>query len=46
MTDVEIADFICYSKAGIRVFKNRIFKKLGVTSLDFADFLRNLSISR
>lgn len=46
MTDVEIANFICYSKAGIRVFKNRIFKKLGVTSLDFADFLRNLSISR
>ena len=46
MTDVEIADFICYSKAGIRVFKNRIFKKLGVTSLDFADFLRNLSISK
>jgi tetratricopeptide (TPR) repeat protein len=46
MTDVEIADFICYSKAGIRVFKNRIFKKLGVASLDFADFLRNLSVSR
>ena len=46
MTDVEIANFICYSKAGIRVFKNRIFKKLGVTSLDFADFLRNLFISR
>ena len=46
MTDVEIADFICYSKAGIRVFKNRIFKKLGVASPDFADFLRNLSISR
>ena len=46
MTDVEIANFICYSKPGIRVFKNRIFKKLGVTSLDFADFLRNLSISR
>ena len=46
MTDVEIADFICYSKAGIRVFKNRIFKKLGVASVDFADFLRNLSISR
>ena len=46
MTDVEIADFICYSKGGIRVFKNRIVKKLGVASLDFADFLRNLSISR
>ena len=46
MTDVEIADFICYSKAGIRVFKNRIFKKLGVVSIDFADFLRNLSITK
>ena len=27
MKDVEIADFMCYSKAGIRVFKNRILKK-------------------
>ena len=44
MTDVEIADFICYSKAGIRVFKNRILKKLGVTSVNFIDFLRDLSI--
>ncbi len=46
MTDVEIADFICYSKDGIRVFKNRIFKKLGVASLGFTDFLRKLSISK
>ena len=46
MTDVEIADFICYSKAGIRVFKNRILKKMGVASVNFIDFLRNLSISR
>lgn len=46
MTDVEIADFICYSKAGIRVFKNRIFKKLGIASSDFADFLRKLSLPR
>ena len=46
MTDVEIADFICYSKAGIRVFKNRILKKMGVASVNFIDFLRNISISR
>jgi tetratricopeptide (TPR) repeat protein len=46
MTDVEIADFICYGKDGIRVFKNRIFKKLGVKSLYFADSLRNLSVYR
>lgn len=46
MTDVEIADFICYGKEGIRVFKNRMLKKLGVSSSDFPDFLRNLSISK
>ena len=46
MTDVEIANFICYSKPGIRVFKNRILKKMGVASVNFIDFLRNLSISR
>jgi tetratricopeptide (TPR) repeat protein len=46
MTDVEIADFICYSKDGIRVFKNRILKKLGVTSSNFVDFLRKLSVSK
>ena len=46
MKDVEIADFMCYSKAGIRVFKNRIFKKLGIASSDFADFLRKLSLPR
>ena len=46
MTDVEIADFICYSKEGIRVFKNRMLKKIGVTSETFTDFLRNLSLYR
>ena len=46
MTDVEIADFMCYSKDGIRVFKNRILKKLGLSSIDFPDFLRNLSIPK
>ena len=43
MTDVEIADFICYGKDGIRVFKNRILKKLNVAPADFSDFLRELS---
>lgn len=43
MTDVEIADFICYGKDGIRVFKNRILKKLNVVPADFPDFLRELS---
>ena len=43
MTDVEIADLICYGKDGIRVFKNRILKKLNVAPADFPDFLRELS---
>ena len=46
MTDVEIADFICYGKDGIRVFKNRILKKLNVAPADFPDFLRELSIPK
>ena len=46
MTDVEIADFMCYGKDGIRVFKNRILKKLGLSSAEFFIFLRNLSISK
>ena len=46
MTDVEIADLICYGKDGIRVFKNRILKKLNVAPADFPDFLRELSASK
>ena len=45
MTDIEIAEYLCYDKHGIRVFKQRISKKLGTTSADFLDFLRNLSIN-
>ena len=45
MTDIEIAEFLCYDKHGIRVFKQRISKKLGTTSADFLDFLRNLPIN-
>ena len=42
LTDVEIAEFLCYDKSGIRVFKQRISKKIGTTSSDFLIFLRNL----
>ena len=45
MTDIEIAEFLCYDKHGIRVFKQRISKKLGTTSADFLDFLRNLPLN-
>ena len=45
MTDIEIAEYLCYDKHGIRVFKQRISKKLGTTSANFLDFLRNLSIN-
>ena len=45
MTDIEIAEFLCYDKHGIRVFKQRISKKLGTTSADFLDFLRNFPIN-
>lgn len=45
MSDIQIAEYLCYDKHGIRVFKQRISKKLGTTSADFLDFLRNLSIN-
>ena len=45
LTDVEIAEFLCYDKSGIRVFKQRISKKIGITSSDFLIFLRNLSLN-
>ena len=45
LTDVEIAEFLCYDKSGIRVFKQRISKKIGTTSSDFLIFLRNLSLN-
>ena len=45
LTDVEIADFLCYDKSGIRVFQQRISKKIGTTSSDFLIFLRNLSLN-
>lgn len=45
MTDIEIAEYLCYDKHGIRVFKQRIAKKIGTTSADLLDFLRNLPIN-
>jgi DNA-binding CsgD family transcriptional regulator len=45
MTDIEIAEYLCYDKHGIRVFKQRIAKKIGTTSADLLDFLRNLSVN-
>ena len=44
MTDVEIAEYLCYDKSGIRVFKQRISKKIGTTSADFLEFLSHLSL--
>jgi tetratricopeptide (TPR) repeat protein len=45
MTDIEIAEYLCYDKHGIRVFKQRIAKKIGTTSADLLDFLRNLPVN-
>ena len=43
LTDTEIADYMCYAKGSIRVLKNRILKKLGISSLEFSNFLHNIS---
>ena len=45
MSDIEIAEYLCYDKHGIRVFKQRIAKKIGTTSADLLDFLRNLPVN-
>ena len=45
MSDIQIAEYLCYDKHGIRVFKQRIAKKLGTTSADLLDFLRNLPVN-
>ena len=44
MTDVEIAEYLCYDKHGIRIFKSRILKKIGIHSSEFPTYLRNLSV--
>ena len=46
MTDIEIATYICYDKSGIRVFKQRISKKIGTTSANLLDFLRKLPLKK
>ena len=43
LSDIEIADFMCYAKGSIRVLKNRILKKIGISSSEFSNFLHNLS---
>ena len=45
-SDIEIADFMCYAKGSIRILKNRIFKKIGISSSEFSDFLHDLSNSK
>ena len=46
LSDIEIADFMCYAKGSIRILKNRIFKKIGIHSSEFSHFLHNLSICK
>ena len=46
LSDIEIADFMCYAKGSIRVFKNHILKKIGIHSSEFSRFLHNLSICK
>lgn len=46
LSDLEIADFMCYAKGSIRILKNRIFKRMGITSSEFSNFLHNLSNSK
>jgi hypothetical protein len=43
LTDIEIADYMCYAKGSIRILKNRILKKIGISSSEFPNFLHNLS---
>ena len=45
MTDTELAEHLCYDKHGIRIFKQRIAKKLGTTAAYLLDYLRNLPLS-
>ena len=42
LTDVDIANYMCYTKDSIRIIKNRILKKLGISSSEFTKFLRDL----
>ena len=44
LTDVEIAEYMCYAKESIRIIKHRLLKKIGISNAEFSDFLYNLSI--
>ena len=46
LSDIEIANYMCYAKGSIRTLKNRIFKKIGISSSEFSNFLHNLSNSK
>ena len=46
LSDIEIANYMCYAKGSIRILKNRILKKIGISSSEFSDFLHNLSNSK
>ena len=43
LSDIEIANYMCYAKGSIRILKNRILKKIGISSSEFSNFLHNLS---
>lgn len=45
MTDTEIAEHLCYDKHGIRIFKQRIAKKIGTTAAYLLDYLRHLPLN-
>lgn len=46
LSDIEIANYMCYAKGTIRVFKSRILRKIGIPSSEFTNFLHNLSNSK
>ena len=43
LSDIEIANYMCYAKGSIRILKNRILRKIGISSSEFSNFLHNLS---
>ena len=46
LSDIEIANYMCYAQGTIRVFKSRILRKIGIPSSEFTNFLHNLSNSK
>ena len=43
LSDIEIENYMCYAKGRIRILKNRILKKIGISSSEFSNFLHDLS---